>query len=63
MFSMGVQYVAQNGDQPGEKFPPLDAGRIIMIRSPILSFKIVVVALPFDDRGMAFPSQPQSKLG
>ena len=45
---MAVQYVAQHGDQPGEKLPPLDVGRIIMIlmlsASPILCFKIVVVA-------------------
>ena len=46
---MAVQYVAQHGYQPGKKLPPLDVGRrIIMILmlppSPILCFKIVVIA-------------------
>ena len=56
---MAVQYFAQHGDQPGEKLPPLDVGGIIMIlmlsRSPILCFKLVIVALLLMIEGWKFP--------
>ena len=55
---MAVQYLAQHGDQPGEKLPPPDVGRIIMILmrppSPIF-FNLVVVAFPLMIEGWPFP--------
>lgn len=56
---MAVQYVAQHGDQPGKTLPPLDVGRIMMILllppSPILYFKLVIVAFLWMIEGWPFP--------